>query len=44
MNKNYTADELFENWDQSFSAYEMYLHENGKEDFKRSGVCKDFSE
>lgn len=30
----YTASELFENWSGSFSAYEIYMHEDGTEDLK----------
>lgn len=34
MSGDYTAKDLFENWDQSFSLYELYVHEDGREDLK----------
>lgn len=43
MSKTYTAHELFENWDQSFSTYEMYVHENGKEDLKIIAANRNFA-
>lgn len=43
LKNGYTADALFENWTESFSLYELYQHEDGKEDLKIIAANKTFA-
>ena len=44
INGKLTVDELFENWTESFSAYEMYVHEDGREDLKIISANRTFAD
>ncbi len=40
---DYTASALFEDWSDSFSAYEIYVHEDGREDLRILAANRTFA-